>query len=487
MSHPVDDLDPQSVWKYFERIRRIPHGSRNEAALAEAVTVWAKEAGCAAVRDAVGNVLVRVPASQGREKAPVVVLQGHLDMVCEKNTEKVFDFDKEPISFVRDGEWLKADGTTLGADNGIGVAIALSLMEDKVAEHGPLELLFTIDEETGLNGANGLEPGFVTGRLFANLDSEEEGVFYVGCSGGRDSLTRLPIRRGPIAKGHAAYRLELRGLRGGHSGLDVVLNRGNAIRLLARTVLAASESMPIALAAFEGGDKHNAIPREAWAVVTVPVDAAAAFERRCGELLAGFRTEFAAAEPELSLSAVRVAALPADAFDAASTLAVARLVLALPHGVIAMSRDLPGLVESSSNVARLRVEGDAVTILCSTRSSNASALEGVIAQILSIGALAGAEVTPSKGYPGWQPNMESPLLAVARGVWSREAGAEAKITAIHAGLECGIIGEKYPGIDMISFGPTIRWPHSPAECVSIPTVGRVAKFTRTLLRALAGA
>jgi dipeptidase D len=487
MSHSVENLEPKVVWKYFERIRRIPHGSRNEGALAEAVMTWAKEVGCPATRDATGNVLVKVAASRGCEKASVVVLQGHLDMVCEKNSDKVFDFEKEPVSFVRDGDWIRADGTTLGADNGIGVAIALSMMEDKSLRHGPLELLFTIDEETGLNGASGLAPGFVTGKTFVNLDSEEAGVFYVGCAGGRDTQTRLPISRGPIPKGHAAFRVEVKGLRGGHSGLDVVLNRGNAIRLVARTVLAASGSVRLQLASVEGGDKHNAIPREASAIVALPAGEAAAFERICAEQLAAFRTEFASAEPELELTATRVAKAPAEAFDDASTRAVPRLLLALPHGVLAMSRDLPGLVETSSNVARVRTEADALTILCSSRSSNASALNGVIDQILSIGLLAGAVVEPNKGYPGWQPNMESRLLAVAREVWTKTHGEAPKITAIHAGLECGIIGEKFPGTDMLSFGPTIRWPHSPAECVSIETVGQVARFTGALLEALAGA
>jgi dipeptidase D len=487
MSYSAENLEPKVVWKYFERIRRIPHGSRNEAALVEALLAWAEEAGCAAQRDATGNVLVRVAPSRGCEKAPVVVLQGHLDMVCEKNSDKVFDFEKETISFVRDGEWIKADGTTLGADNGIGVAIALSLMEDKTAHHGPLELLFTVDEETGLNGASGLEPGFVTGKLLVNLDAEEEGVLYVGCAGGRDTLTRLPISRGPTPAGHVAFRVGVRGLRGGHSGLDIVLNRGNAIRLVARTLLAAADAIQIRLAAIEGGDKHNAIPREAWAVVAVPADGAAAFERICAEQLVGFRTEFASAEPELALTAAREAKAPTDALDEVSTRAVARLLHALPHGVLAMSRDLPGLVETSSNVARVRTEADALTILASSRSSNASALDGVISQIRSIDALAGASVEPNKGYPGWQPNMESRLLATALETWTKEFGETPRITAIHAGLECGIIGEKFPGTDMLSFGPTIRWPHSPAECVSIATVGRVAQFTRALLKALAGA
>jgi dipeptidase D len=484
MSYSVENLEPKVVWKYFERIRQIPHGSRNEAALAAAIVRWAEEAGCAVQRDATGNVLVRVAASRGRENAPVAVLQGHIDMVCEKNSDKAFDFEKDPICLVRDGDWIRADGTTLGADNGIGVAIALSLMEDAKAQHGPLELLFTVDEETGLNGANGLEPGFVTGKLFVNLDSEEEGVFYVGCSGGRDTAIRLPIARAPLPAGQAAVRIDVKGLRGGHSGLDIVLNRGNAIRLAARVVSAAAGAMPVRLVAIEGGDKHNAIPREATATVAIPAASVAELEKICAAQLAGFRTEFAAAEPELALTALREGKAPSDAMDEASTLKVVALVLGLPHGVLAMSRDLPGLVETSSNMARVRTEAAALDILTSSRSSNGSALDGVIGQIAAVCRLAGASAAPNKGYPGWQPNMESRLLAVAKGVWIKEFGQEPKFTAIHAGLECGIIGEKYPGVDMISFGPTIRWPHSPAECVSIATVGRVAEFTKALLATL---
>ena len=486
MSYSVENLEPKAVWKYFDRIRRIPHGSRNEAALVAAVLAWAAEAGCPAERDAVGNVVVRIPASRGCEGAPTVVLQGHLDMVCEKNGAKQFDFEKDAIELVRDGDWLRADGTTLGADNGVGVAIGLALMEDKEAVHGPVELLFTIDEETGLNGASGLGAGFVSGKLFMNLDSEEEGVFYVGCAGGRDTSVRLPVAREPLPGGWAAYRLDVRGLRGGHSGLDIVQNRGNALRLAARAIDGAAAEAPLRLIALEGGDKHNAIPREAWAVVALPAAAGPAFEKRCAAALAAFRSEFAAAEPELALTVAPEAKAPAACLTEASSRAAIGLILGLPHGVLAMSRDLPGLVETSSNVARVRFEGDVMALLTSSRSSNMSALDGVVRQIASVAGLAGAKAEPNKGYPGWQPNMGSPLLAVAKRVYEAEFGSTPRFTAIHAGLECGIIGEKFPGMDMISFGPTIQGPHSPDERVSIEAVARVAQLTKALLAKLAG-
>jgi dipeptidase D len=481
MSYSVENLAPKNVWKYFDRIRSIPHGSKNEAALAQAVVEWAKEANREVLRDAAGNVLVRVPATKGREKAPIVVLQGHLDMVCEKNSDKLFDFEKEPLSLLRDGDWIRADGTTLGADNGIGVAIGLAMMEDQDATHGPLELLFTIDEETGLNGASGLEPGFVVGRTFLNLDSEEEGVFYLGCAGGRDTITNLPFKSAPTPGGYAAFRVEVKGLRGGHSGLDIVQNRGNAIRLVARALSSAAAAMPLSLVALEGGDKHNAIPREAWATVAVRSTDAEAFSRLCKAQIEAFRTEFASAEPELSLTTATLAQPPKDSMTDQSTRAVLGFLLALPHGVLAMSRDLPGLVETSSNLARVRTEVGELVVLTSSRSSNMSSLNGVVHQIAAIAELSGGTPNPNKGYPGWQPNMSSKVFASAKRVWEKEFGAEPRFTAIHAGLECGIIGEKYPGMDMLSFGPTICGPHSPEERVSIPTVERVYIFTRALL------
>jgi len=432
-------------------------------------------------------VLVRVPATKGKENAPIVVLQGHLDMVCEKNSDKIFDFEKEPLSLLRDGDWIRADGTTLGADNGIGVAIGLALMEDRDAVHGPLELLFTIDEETGLNGASGLEPGFVAGRMFLNLDSEEEGVFYLGCAGGRDTVTNLPIARAPIPSGYTAYRMEVKGLRGGHSGLDIVQNRGNAIRLVARALDSAAVAMPLALVALEGGDKHNAIPREAWATIAVRSADAEAFSTLCKAQNDAFRTEFASAEPELSLTITTLSQTPKDSMDEQSTRTALRFLLALPHGVLAMSRDLPGLVETSSNLARVRTEAAELVVLTSSRSSNMSSLNGVIHQIAAVAELAGGTPLPNRGYPGWQPNMGSKVFASAKRVWKKAFGVEPRFTAIHAGLECGIIGEKFPGMDMLSFGPTICGPHSPEERVSIPTVERVYVFTRALLEDLASA
>ncbi len=486
MSSPIDSLEPREVWQYFDRIRQIPHGSGNEKALGEAIMVWAAEKGREAFMDATGNVVVRVPATAGLERAAGVVLQGHMDMVCEKNADKTFDFERDAIQLVRKGDWLYADGTTLGADNGLGLATALAMMDLPKAVHGPLEILATVDEERGLVGARSLGADFVQGRLLFNVDSEEDGVFYIGCAGGRDSELALPLRTLPAPPEMQALSLEVKGLRGGHSGLDIIQNRGNALRLLARALRAASRRVTVILATIEGGDKHNAIPREASAVALVKPESEGQLRQILAAQLVGFREEFAGAEPDLALTAAPAVA-PARVMDPASRDSVLRLILGLPHGVLAMMRDIPGKVETSSNLARVRTEGDRLHILCSSRSSIGSATEGVVAQIESVGLAVRAEVKLHEGYPGWKPNLASPMMAKAREVWRAVHGAEPKFEVVHAGLECGIIGERYPGMDMISLGPTIEHPHSPDERTFIPAAGRFFEFTQAFLVALARA
>jgi len=484
MSYPVDSLEPKLVWKYFDKIRQIPRGSKNEAAIGEAVIAWAEEKGCETDRDEVGNVVIRVPASKGYENAPTVVLQGHLDMVCEKNADKEFDFEKDPIVLVRDGDWITADGTTLGADNGIGVAVGLAFLEMPDAVHGPLEILSTVDEETGLVGAQSLKSDFLKGRMLFNLDSEEDGIFYVGCAGGRDSTLRLPVEMESPSAGMVALEIQIKGLRGGHSGLDVAQNRGNAIKLVARALRAASAELELGLASIGGGDKHNAIPREAAAVVVIPKGKEDELKRVLDRQLAGYIDEFVSGEPDLSLTASPTA-MPEKVFTDATRQRAMQLVLGIPHGVLSLVRGMEGLVETSSNMARVRLEGDKLSILCATRSAVASALDGVIAQIEAVGQAVGAEVEVAKGYPGWMPNLDSKMLATAKQVWKDVHGEDATFTVIHAGLECGLIGEKYPGMDMISLGPTIESPHSPDEQLLIPTVERFFDFVKAFLASLA--
>ncbi|MDJ0764806.1 MAG: aminoacyl-histidine dipeptidase [Myxococcota bacterium] len=487
MSYPVDSLEPKELWRYFDKIRQIPHGSKNERALGEAILSWARDKGCEGQMDPMGNVVVRIPATKGYEGAPTVVLQGHLDMVCEKNSDKVFDFDKDPIVLVRDGDWISADGTTLGADNGIGAATGLAFLDMDDAIHGPLELLLTVEEETGLDGAQALEPGFIKGRLLFNLDSEEDGVFYVGCAGGRDTDIRLPIQTASVPAGYSALRVDVKGLRGGHSGLDIIHNRANATRLLVRALEVVVKGVPISLCDIFGGDKHNAIPREATAVIAVPTAEEARVQTLLNGALEGFKDEFLSEEPNLSLT-MAATEMPATALDASSAERIFQLLLGLPHGVLTMVRGMDGLVETSTNLARVRIEGgNALTVLMSSRSSVMSAIDGVVSQIGAVGAAVGAEVVHNEGYPAWMPNLESKMLAKAKEVWKAVHGTEAKFTVIHAGLECGIIGDKYPGMDMISLGPTIVNPHSPEERTSISTVDRFFAFTKAFLAALARA
>ncbi|MCP4603558.1 MAG: aminoacyl-histidine dipeptidase [Proteobacteria bacterium] len=486
MSYPVESLEPKLLWKYFNKICQIPHGSKHEKALGEAVISWAHEKGCEAEMDQVGNVVVRIPATKGCENAPTVILQGHLDMVCEKNSDKEFDFTKDPIVILRDGDWIMADGTTLGADNGIGLATGLAFLEMPDAVHGPLELLCTVDEETGLVGAQELKPDFINGRMMFNLDAEEDGVFYVGCAGGSDVELKLPVETTSPPVEQVAYLIQIKGLRGGHSGLDINHNRGNAVRLLARALGALSKKVNFTLASIEGGDKHNAIPREATAVALVPKGDEEAFKLIMESQLAGFKDEFVSEEPEISLVFTPVDT-PETVLDKDSRNRVMCLVLGLPHGVLAMVRGMDGMVETSTNMARARIEDGFLNVLNSTRSSIASAIDGVNAQIEAVGLAVGAEIHMDGGYPGWKPNMESKMLAIAKEVWKEVHGGEAEFTVIHAGLECCIIGEKFPEMDMISLGPTIVNPHSPGEKTSVSTVVRFFDFVQAFLVSLANA
>jgi dipeptidase D len=476
----VSDLQPTALWGHFDRILTIPRGSGNEEAMRAYVLEVAERNGLEHEQDEVGNVVVRKPGAAGREDAPITILQSHLDMVNEKNSDVAHDFSRDPLEPAREGEYLKARGTTLGSDNGIGVAAMLALMEADDVAHGPLELLFTVDEETGLSGAAKLDGSMLRGRRLLNLDTEEEGAIYVGCAGGGDSHLSLPVRREPPPTGTHAFRVALRGLKGGHSGVDIHLQRGNAIRLLARIIDAGARGTAFRLASFEGGDKHNAIPREATAVVLVGETEVDGFAARLDEELERVRNAFAPAEPGLSMTADEAAA-PEEAMDQESSWRALHLLHALPHGVTAMSYDIPDLVETSTNLARVRTEGQRLTALMSTRSSVASELEALRARIRALAHLAGADVKEDVPYPGWKPNLESRLLAVVTDVYHEELGAEPEIKAIHAGLETGIIGEKVPGMDMVSIGPQIEFPHSPDERVRIPSV---ADFYGLLVRTL---
>ena len=481
----VADLEPKALWGHFDQILTIPRGSKEEDRIRAHVVAIAERNGLQCQVDGTGNVVIKKPGTSGRENAPTTILQAHLDMVNEKNSDVEHDFSTDPIRPVMDGDYLKAEGTTLGSDNGIGVAAMLAILEAKDLAHGPLEFLFTIDEETGLTGAGGLDPSMLQGRVLLNLDSEEEGTVTVGCAGGADTELRLGLQRIPSPGHCSTFQVRLHGLKGGHSGIDIHLQRGNAIQLLARMIHAISHGTPGFLSEIQGGNMHNAIPREAWATVVIPEDQSGDFLMAIGKQFEVVKGEIEAIEPGIELTIGEVP-VPEEVWTTFTTWDVLRLLVALPHGVVAMSHDIPGLVETSTTLAVVRSEGDVLRILMSSRSSVASALGWIRQKIRAVGYLAGAEVNEHDGYPGWKPNLDSRVLKIVKGVHARIAGAEPHVEAVHAGLECGIIGEMIPGMDMISFGPQIEFPHSPNERVKVPSVGRFYTLLTETLEELAG-
>jgi dipeptidase D len=477
------DEKTRAVLEVFEEISRIPRCSKNEAAIGTWIMRLAKDRGFQGKQDKAGNIVVRVPATSGYENKSAIVLQGHLDMVCQKTPDSNHDFTKDPIRLVYDGDWLTADRTTLGADNGIGLALGLALATDDHIEHPPIELLFTVDEETGLTGANLLEQGFIEGRILLNLDSESEGVFIVGCAGGQHTEVTLPLSFLPVPENYDAWKLTAHGMRGGHSGVDIHKFRANANKILARALDAARKRAEIRILALKGGSAHNAIARDAEATFVCGPSQSSALKDAVTVFEKAVQDEYAAIEQEMALT------LAAEGIDEKTGLFTKEctdtaidLMLALPHGVWEMSADLKDHVETSNNLAIVDIKGDAFHILSSQRSSVMSRLSAITAQIHAIAALAGAEVETGGGYPAWQPDMESPLLKRCKEVYQRLFGKEPMVEVIHAGLECGIIGSKYEGMDAISVGPTIENPHSPDERLYIPSVAKVLDFLAELLR-----
>jgi dipeptidase D len=484
MADILSNLKPIPLWKHFSALLRIPHCSGNERALGDYIVSVAKKQGLVWNRDRVGNVVVSKPAASGHERSAGVILQGHLDMVCEKNSDVAHDFSKDPIIPEIKGDWVGARGTTLGSDNGIGVAAALAVIEDQTLVHGPLEFLFTVDEETGLTGANRLGKEFLKGTRLLNLDSEEEGAFTIGCSGGGDSEILLPLRK-KRRRFKELFRLRVYGFRGGHSGLDINQGRGNALRLLARLLFEAEEKFKFELLRIEGGNKRNAIPREAWADIYIDGSAAAKMRSFFKGAFAKVQNEFKVVETEAQFGFEKSADSKDDPLNGDSQKTLIRLVLSLPHGVISMHPEIAGLVETSTNLAIVRCEKARAQVICSSRSSVASALAAVRQGIRAVSELAGARIVQTGGYPGWEPKLQSVLLKKLSEVYKKVFGKEPEVKAVHAGLECGIIGEKYADMDMISFGPTIEHPHSPEERVHVGSVEKFWQFLTTALRELA--
>jgi dipeptidase D len=482
MSTALEGLKPELVWKYFAEVSRIPRGSKNEAAVGRYVLSIAKKLGLAAKTDASGNIVVRKPASTDGRHTRSIALQGHLDMVCEKNKDTVHDFLKDPIELIRKDNLLMANGTTLGADNGIAVAAMLAIMEDRSIEHGPLELLFTVDEETGLTGASNLASDLLESRVLLNLDSEEEGELFVGCSGGKDTHATWKIVFDESPAKFAAVQIKVAGLRGGHSGLEIDKGRGNAIKIMNRA-LHALDTLGARLVTIEGGNKHNAIPRECESVLMVPSQKVEEAKRLIGEVNAMVKAELSSVEPDLLVSLIVIASRKKwKVMKKGDQRKLLQTLSALPHGVIKMSADIPGLVETSTNLAVIKTAKTSVKVVTSQRSSVASELSEIAHTVSSIFGLGGASVESGDAYPGWKPNMGSAILQTAKSAYRSLYGKDPQVKAIHAGLECGIIGERIPGMDMVSFGPTLQGAHSPEERLYIDTVEKFWDFLLEILR-----
>jgi len=477
------NLKPELLWKHFEEICKRPHPSRKEKLLAQYVVDFAKKNNLDYAVDKFGNAVVRKPATKGFENLTPVVLQGHLDMVAEKNADVKHDFDKDPIQPYVDGDWVKAKGTTLGSDNGIGVAAALAVLEDKNLQHGPIEALFTLDEETGLNGAQALQPGFIHGEIMMNLDSEEDGALYIGCAGGQNSTIKFNFTPNEVPANTVAFDLKVTGLKGGHSGLDIHLGKGNAIKLMVRLLHELNYNYGIRLVSINGGSKHNAIPRECFATIRVAkksADDVKGYVEHYNEIV---KAELASVEPTLNVVANNSKS-KLKVIDITTAKNLIDSLYAVPNGVIKMSADIPGLVETSTNLATINYDSYELIVGTSQRSSIESAKRNIARSVQAVFELAGAKVKMADGYPGWQPNFDSPLLQLATDLYKKTYGQEPEIKAVHAGLECGILSDKYPGVDMISFGPIIIGAHSPDEKVNIDAVIKFYSFLKILLHEL---
>ena len=480
-SNDIRNLEPKALWENFHGITQVPRPSGKKEQIGKYLEDFGKSLGLETLRDEIGNVLIRKPATPGMEDRKGVILQAHMDMVPQKNSHVNHDFEKDPIQTHIDGEWVTANETTLGADNGIGVAAAMAIMQSTGIAHPAIELFITVDEETGMFGAFGLQPDFLKGDILINMDSEDEGELYVGCAGGIDADITFKFKEVEVPEGDVAFKLSLTGLKGGHSGVDIHLQRANANKLMFRFLKEAVADYDARLCCIEGGTLRNAIPREAFAAITVPQEGVDELMELVGEYEALFRTEFEGVEDGISFTAERTdkvkGLMPEEVQDD-----LINAITACPNGVYRFIPEVPDVVETSNNLAIVRSEGNTIGVSCLIRSSVESRKEELASMVESVFALAGAKVEFKGGYPGWKPNLDSPILKEMTNIYEKNFGKTPRIMIIHAGLECGILGRNYPYMDMISFGPTIRFPHSPAEKVNIPTV---QKFWDFLLLTLA--
>ncbi|MCH5245753.1 MAG: aminoacyl-histidine dipeptidase [Muribaculaceae bacterium] len=480
----IKDLKPELVFSIFDEITKVPRPSKKEEKIRQYLLDFATKHGIAVKTDSIGNVVMTRPATPGHEDAPTVILQSHMDMVCESN-DKSFDFENTPITTVVDGEWLRADGTTLGADNGIGMAASLAAMIDEELVHGPLEALFTVDEETGLTGANNLGEGMITGTILLNLDSEDDAEIFVGCAGGVDTTCTFDYTATPTPANYVYFKVSIEKGQGGHSGGDIHLGRANANKLLARYLYGLTLNHEISLAEIDGGNLRNAIPRAAHAIFGINATDKEAVITSLNVFIAEIKNEYRDLEPTLEITIESVEA-PATTIDATTAHKLIESLYSAPHGVISMSRDLEGLVETSTNLASVKMLPDSqILVTTSQRSSVESRKWDIAHQVEALFKMAGATVTHGDGYPGWAPNLKSPIMEIARDAYKELYGITPAIKAIHAGLECGLFLEKYPYLDMASFGPTLRNVHSPSEMMHIPAVERFWQQLRLTLSKVA--
>lgn len=471
----LKNLNPQPLFNYFEDICQVPRPSKKEEKIRTFLLDFAKEHNLAAKTDEAGNVLIWKPATPGRENSPTVILQTHMDMVCEKNSDKKFDFDNDPIEPVVIDGWVKANGTTLGADCGIGIAAQMAVLTSTEIKHGPIECLITVDEETGLTGAFALQPGFMTGSVLLNLDSEDEGEIFIGCAGGIDTLVSFSFKKEKVPENFAAVRFSVSGLLGGHSGDDIHKNRGNAIKILNRFLWKISREFSIGLNTIDGGNLRNAIAREASAIVVVPENEKKNLLKTFEKFSSQVKFEFELNEPKLTLKA-KECAVPEYIIDTKTRKKLLNALYACPHGILEMSSRMEGMVETSTNLASVKFsEGDKILVTTSQRSELESRKYFASEMVRSVFELAGAQVTHSDGYPGWTPNPASKILETTVKSYKKLFGTEPAVRSIHAGLECGLFLEKYPNLDMVSFGPTIKGAHSPDERLDIHTTEKFWK------------
>ena len=474
------ELKPASVFHYFNEICQVPRPSKKEEKIIAYLENFAQAQGLEWKKDEAGNILIKKPATAGLENLKTVILQSHIDMVCEKNSDSTHDFLNDPIETYIDGEWLKAKGTTLGADNGIGMAAQLAVLAANDIQHGPLECLFTVDEETGLTGAFALKEGFMDGDILINLDSEDEGELFIGCAGGANTVAQFAYTEIDAPQDYFFFHVAIKGLTGGHSGDDISKNRANANKLLNRFLSQISAKYDMYLCEIDGGNLHNAIPREARALCAVPMKHKEDVRIDMNIYTAEIENEFSVTEPNLRTELGSESPC-AKAIDRDTVARLLQSVYAVHHGVYAWSQDMPGLVETSSNLASIKMVDGKIKIVTSQRSSILSSRKDMSQVVRSAFLLGGAEVTTGDGYPGWKPNPSSPILKVAIESYKKLFGVEPKVKAIHAGLECGLFLEKYPHLDMFSTGPTLRGVHSPDERMHIPAVD---KFWQHLLDVL---